>query len=732
MGPGKVEKSEGTRELQVSNIQSATLLKRSGNVVIGTSRDQKPVTATPPAIAQTKIDKDHSFSQAKALPEKELNQRMQDGFGSVNVHQSQDNSGLLPDLPPVPPPLPPQIKGKGESLTHETKPFKEELTKVFEAKKINYSGSKLESLDRNISQKQLESAKSLLSEEKIITKDKKVLSETTYQNKPQKEKIKDLSDNDIKDFLKDFSVNGKKLTSFVGELDRTSNKEKVYSKAKDQSKEITRGLKPEMTLALKLRSDNELKEIVANSIAIKDKYHESHDKALSKYMAGMAKLGPLIVKIKDLYDYKRQDRTKMTSEQKEALIKEIPEIDKKMAEIKNKMYDIGKEYNLLKTLPKNRGDAINISNIKNPPSMYQVLPENKKQLVNSIVEGLKSGIPDQPSKEKVRFEKINLDIPKSITLNGKTYISPEFLAKGGLGAIFKYVNKDNPNDTVVIKNLLNPTKKEEMVTEIKNHVHAMGGKDKNPDVINLKGIVKGDNAELYMVMETAKDDAQNVFDKFKDLVNKNVISPETHEILKTVLSRDMMQSMLYIQKERNMIHLDLKPGNYLMNSEGKAVISDFGTSRRTQDAFNIKYSKDNPIFASPEDLSRNLENQDEKLLINEKSDIWTLGLCLHDINYGKTKFEADFASDTEDNIRNFGKNYNNRLIDNEATGLDRVINAMAHPDPRQRPTLEAVLKTSLFSDPKLDKPEVREIIRELFSKTPDLEKIKKLGLAIEK
>ena len=52
---------------------------------------------------------------------------------------------------------------------------------------------------------------------------------------------------------------------------------------------------------------------------------------------------------------------------------------------------------------------------------------------------------------------------------------------------------------------------------------------------------------------------------------------------------------------------------------------------------------------------------------------------------------------------------------------------MAHPDPSQRPTFEAVLKTSVFGNPDLEKPELREIIKEISSGNPDLEKIRQLS-----
>jgi hypothetical protein len=722
----KVGKKEQTGEVVQDNTQSATLLKRgSGNISIGTQREQKSTEVTS-TISETKTETENSFNKAKTIPKQELSQRLSQGFSDLNL----GNEDLILVLPPEPPPLPPKHQGSGTNVQNsEGQTVQSELKQFFDKNKIEYSGSDLEKLDKSVSGKHLENAKEFLKVEKTMEIDKNVLSETTYKDKSKSPKIKDISDNEISEFLKGTKVrgshltslvHGNKLTSFVSELDMTSQQSKgsVYNKARETSKKMTAGLDPDMSMAIKLRSDSELKDIIANSIAVKDKYHQSHEVALSKYTEAMGKFTPKFIKFEDLY--KIRPRT--------------DELKVELKQLLNEMYDIGIENKLFNKVPKERGYGIKIEDLKPPPSIYKSLPVNKQKLVDSILDGMKQGIPDKASPEKITFKlDHNMEMPKSITLNGKTYVNPEYLAKGGIGAVFKYTNQDNPDDTVVIKNLMDSSKKEEMITEIKNHIHATNGEDNNKNVINLKGIVKGNGTELYMVMETAKGDAQGVFDKFDDLKKNNIISPKTYDLLKNLLSKDMMEGMLYLQKERNMIHLDLKPGNYLMNKEGRAVVSDFGTSRRTTDAFNLKYNSQNPIFASPEALSRNLNNNDEKLLITEKSDIWTLGVFLHDINYGSSKLEdSTFMSKTEENILEFSKNDKNRLIDNETNPLDTLINSMTHPDPRQRPTLEAVLNSSFFKDPDLEKPGLREIIKEMSSKTPDLEKIKLFSQEIDK
>lgn len=539
-----------------------------------------------------------------------------------------------------------------------------------------------------------------------LLKDSALLKETTYADKPEHAKIKDINRADILDLVNKFNP-----SSLVKELDKTILKDKVYAKGTEIGKNITQNLSKDMMLGIKLSSNKELKEVVANSIAVKDKYHESYDKALSKYTEGMGKLTPLILNVSSI---KNDD--KLTKEQK----------NEKIRELNSKAYDIAKKYDLVTVLPEHKTGYINIENIKNPPSLYSVLPENKQKLVNSIVSGMLQSIPDKASAEKNKIE--NVDMPNTITINNKTYGNPVYIAQGGLGAVFKYQNPADKNDTVIVKNLLESDKRDEMIKEIKNHTHAMGDTDNNPNIINLKGVVKGAGEDLYMVMETAKTDNDKLKEKFDGLATDKVISPKVKNDLTNLLAKDMLNSMVYLQKEKNMIHLDLKLGNYLVNNEGKSVLADFGSSRRTQGGFNLKDFEATQIYASPEVLTRFAENQEDKKVINEKSDVWSFGMVLHDIVHGKSKLESStFSSVNQESIIEFGKDFNNRLIDEPKTAMDNIINAMCHPDPSKRPTFEAILKTSVFSDPALEKPELRNIIKEMISGNPDLEKIKKLS-----
>ncbi|MEK7433610.1 MAG: protein kinase [Cyanobacteriota bacterium] len=538
-----------------------------------------------------------------------------------------------------------------------------------------------------------------------VNNDKNILLETEYTNKPEKTKIKDLNRTDILELVNNFNP-----SSLVPELDKTLSKDKIYSRAKDLGKEITNNLGKDMKLALKLSTNSELKEVVSSSIAIKDKYHETHEKELSKYTENMGKLIPVLSEATRI-----NNKTTKTPQDK-ILLKEL----------NSKVYDIAKKYSLTTSLPTNKEFFMGLNCLKQPPSLYDSLPKNKQKLVDSIVSGMNESLPDKASSEKIKLNEI--DVPVSISLNNKTYSSPQYIAKGGLGGIFKYKNPNDENDTVIVKTLLEPEKRHDMVTEIRNHSHAMGEDENNDKIINLKGSVKGDNDELYMIMEEAKIPGDTAIGKIGELKENNVISPKVKDLLDKLLVKDMLDSMVYLQKDKNMIIGDVKFNNSLINSDGKLVSSDFGSAKRTQDGFNDSKLESTQAYASPEVISRGFENIDDKRIINEKSDVWSVGLVINKVFNGKSKLdEPKFETQKLQAIYDFGSNFDNKLIDEEKSPIDTIINSMAHPDPSQRPTFEAVLKTSVFGNPDLEKPELREIIKEISSGNPDLEKIRQLS-----
>ena len=95
-------------------------------------------------------------------------------------------------------------------------------------------------------------------------------------------------------------------------------------------------------------------------------------------------------------------------------------------------------------------------------------------------------------------------------------------------------------------------------------------------------------------------------------------------------------SALSLAHRNNIIHRDVKPHNIMITSDGTAKITDFGIARAVSDGTIIN---DNGIimgsvhYFSPE--------QSRGQYVDEKSDIYSLGIVLYEMITGRVPFDAD-------------------------------------------------------------------------------------------
>lgn len=94
--------------------------------------------------------------------------------------------------------------------------------------------------------------------------------------------------------------------------------------------------------------------------------------------------------------------------------------------------------------------------------------------------------------------------------------------------------------------------------------------------------------------------------------------------------------------QKNIIHLDLKPRNIMLDSDGKVYIMDFGIARslKVADAVKEKRIIGTPAYISPEQA----KGED----VDRRSDIYSLGIILFEMLAGKRPFDADTLDDFVD------------------------------------------------------------------------------------
>jgi len=388
-------------------------------------------------------------------------------------------------------------------------------------------------------------------------------------------------------------------------------------------------------------------------------------------------------------------------------------------------------------------------------------------------------------------------LPKEVQFNGKTYTHVKQLGKGGFGVahLFETTNKQTQQtEQVVVKQFIRGESdaKEwfgKMQKEIRAHQYAMGPNGKgHENVLALKGVLFDSKSEglgefLTVTEVASKGELKDVSAKIDDALKNKALTPTTHQLLKRSLLAKTMEGMKYVQSQRDMLHLDLKPENVFVTAQGDVKIADFGISQ-TKNTAGILEKGGSPLYMSPENAAKFSKFDNNSLIdANAGSDVWSLGVMTRELLTGnKLSIGLQNQGVNLDNLKNvaqiiddtalFANNDKNRIyqkgskearLDQEkkadvkkSGGLsslfkssspkktanssqyevkslgayEKVINAMMHPDQDKRPTLEALTQHGLFADQILQEPKLQELLMAVLD-NKDAKTIQKLSQEVE-
>ena len=144
--------------------------------------------------------------------------------------------------------------------------------------------------------------------------------------------------------------------------------------------------------------------------------------------------------------------------------------------------------------------------------------------------------------------------------------------------------------------------------------------------------------------------------------------------------KDIASGLEYLHNY-GIMHLDIKPANILLDSQGRYVISDFGLSHRATSLIH-SYDKAKTIggaaYMSPERFGSNIR-------IDTYSDIWSFGVSIYELVTGKLPFYGwGGQQQLSDHILTL-------QCDKCSTTLSNLIDACISPYPQNRTSATEII-----------------------------------------
>lgn len=206
---------------------------------------------------------------------------------------------------------------------------------------------------------------------------------------------------------------------------------------------------------------------------------------------------------------------------------------------------------------------------------------------------------------------------------GNRYEIEEKIGEGGMSIVYK-ARCNKLNRYVAVKVLKKEmSDNEDIVNKFKREATAIAALSDN-NIVNILDVGSQDDVN-YIVMEYVKGKT------LKELIKQ--FGKLNYETAITIAIQ--IAKALECAHKNNIIHRDVKPQNILVTEEGLIKVTDFGIAKSTSSATltNTTTIMGSAHYFSPE--------QAKGTLVDNRTDLYSLGVVLYEMVTGKVPFEAD-------------------------------------------------------------------------------------------
>ena len=211
----------------------------------------------------------------------------------------------------------------------------------------------------------------------------------------------------------------------------------------------------------------------------------------------------------------------------------------------------------------------------------------------------------------------------SIQIPGYKLLS--LIGRGGMSHVYKAIEEDS--NTIVAIKIINPRVVDESFRHRFEKECKLLLKMEHTHVIHCYDSGQTQNGDLYMVLEYLSE--PNLKQRLKS--DRITLEQVMEWLLQVADALHYIHSLGYF-------HRDIKPENILIDSDDKAIISDFGIAKSITSQTiltSMGMSIGTPYYMSPEQA----KGRD----IDHKSDIYSLGVVLYEMLTGTLPYTGDDA-----------------------------------------------------------------------------------------
>ncbi len=200
-----------------------------------------------------------------------------------------------------------------------------------------------------------------------------------------------------------------------------------------------------------------------------------------------------------------------------------------------------------------------------------------------------------------------------------TYRFVEYLESGGMGAVYKAVQK-SLNRTVAVKLLPRVhLEREGFADRFRREAHALAQLS-HPHIIAVYDSGETRDGQMYYVMEFV--DGMDLQQRLKRS------PPGPKEILKILTQ--VCEALQYAH-ERGIVHRDIKPANILIDERGNVKVADFGLVKIVGPQA-VSYTATGTTLGTPDYIAP--EAMEYGVKIDHRVDIYSLGVMIYELLTG--------------------------------------------------------------------------------------------------